>query len=221
MDGNGRWARQRNLPRSEGHRAGSEATRTVVTECRRLGIPYLTLYAFSTENWGRPREEVSFLFDLLVRFLRQELKTLLEQSIRLNVIGDQQALSRPVRMALDHVRSKTANCSEMVLTLALNYSAREEILRACRTIASQVEDGAQIDEQLFRENLYTRDMPDPDLILRTSGEHRLSNYLLFQGAYSELYFTPVLWPDFGVHDLHQALEDYAGRQRRFGLTEEQ
>ncbi len=225
MDGNGRWAEQRKLPRVFGHRRGVDAVKVIVEECRRLGIPCLTLYAFSSENWGRPAEEVAALMELLSLFLQKELDNLLKQNIRLNVIGDITQLPAEVRQVLDRTIARTAGNEQMVLTLALSYGARSEILRAVRTLADDVAEGrlttSQIDEEAFCQALDTRSLPDPDLLIRTSGEMRISNFLLWQLAYSELYFTDVLWPDFGVADLHQALVDFTSRQRRFGLTAQQ
>ncbi len=216
MDGNGRWAKKKGLPRSAGHRAGVDAVKKIVTACRRRGLEYVTLYTFSRENWSRPKGEVNFLFDLLVQFLRQELKALLEQSIRLNILGEWQDLPLPVRQALKHACHKSRSGQEMVLNLALNYSGRDEVLRACKKLVQQATDPETIDESMFRTALYTGDQPDPDLIIRTSGEQRLSNYLIFQAAYAELYFTPVLWPDFDEAELERAFEDFQHRQRRFG-----
>lgn len=216
MDGNGRWAKQRGLSRGEGHKAGTETAKEIVKECRRQGISYLTLYAFSRENWSRPREEINFLFDLLVQFLKQEESSLIEQSIRLNVLGDLQKLPFSARQVVKYVCSRTAGGDKMTLNLALNYSGRGEIVQACRDIVSQGISSEEIDESLFRQYLTTGDQPDPDLILRTSGEYRLSNYLVFQAAYSEFYFTHKYWPDFDASELHKALQDFANRQRRYG-----
>ncbi len=221
MDGNGRWAKMRGLPRSEGHRAGTEAARGIVTRCRELGVRHLTLYTFSKENWGRPAEEVKFLFDLLVRFLKRELDTLLKQSIRFSVLGDLPGLPLATRKVLEHVIAKTAHCTEMTLNLALNYSGREEILRACRHLVAQGVAPEDITEERLSAELYTVGQPDPDLVIRTSGEMRLSGYLLWQAAYSELYFTPTLWPDFAPDDLDTAFAEFAQRSRRFGLTGDQ
>ena len=221
MDGNGRWAQQRGLPRSEGHRAGVRAVKSIVTECRTLGIRYLTLYAFSRENWGRPKEEVSLLFGLLVSFLGQELPSMLENGIQLRVIGDAGALPVTARTALNHAIKKTAQCSDMTVNLALNYSGRDEILRAVRTLLANGTPADSLSEDMLSAAMYTSGQPDPDLIIRTSGEYRLSNFLLYQSAYSELYFTPVLWPDFDTDALHKALSEFAQRSRRFGLTQEQ
>lgn len=216
MDGNGRWARQRGLPRSAGHQAGVETARKIVEECRKKELEYLTLYAFSKENWSRPKEEVEFLFDLLIRFLKQEQKSLIEQSIRLNILGAWEEFPSSLSEVIEHVCAKTKTGDKMTLNLALNYSGRDEIIRACRGMISQKILPEQVDENVFRSYLYSKNQPDPDLIIRTSGEKRLSNYLIFQAAYSELYFTSVLWPDFDVFELDRAIEDYSKRQRRYG-----
>ncbi len=216
MDGNGRWAHGKNLPRSEGHNQGTKTAKAIVEESRRLNIQYLTLYAFSRENWARPKEEVSFLFGLLTRFLKGELQTLVKHDIRLNILGDINDLPLTARKVIEHVCSKTKSNKSMTLNLALNYSGRFEIVRACRLILEQGLSADQIDEKKFSDYLYTADQPDPDLIIRTSGELRISNYLLYQSAYSEFYFTKTLWPDFTTGELHLALEDYASRQRRLG-----
>ena len=221
MDGNGRWARARGLDRSAGHKAGTETAREIVRECRKLGIPYLTLYTFSKENWSRPKQEVGFLFGLLKDFLSAELPSLLEQSIRLNVLGDLDELPLATRQVLRHAMEKTAACTAMNLNLALNYSGRLEILRACQALLKKRVDPGDLTEDMFTSELYTSGMPDPDLVLRTSGELRLSNYLLFQSAYSELYFTDVAWPDFHAQELQAARQEYSSRQRRFGTTGEE
>lgn len=221
MDGNGRWATQRGLSRSEGHKAGTEAARAIVTEARTLGIRHLTMYTFSRENWNRPKNEVRFLFELLVDFLGRELANLERQSIRLKVLGETDDLPTPARMALQHAMKRTAHCDAMTLNLALNYSGREEILKACRALVAEGASPEDITEESFAAHLYTAGQPDPDLVIRTSGELRISNYLLFQCAYSEFYFTDTLWPDFTPAELHLALEAYAGRNRRFGRTQEQ
>ncbi len=220
MDGNGRWAKQRGLPRSQGHKAGTEAAKAVVAACRRRGIGHLTLYTFSKENWSRPQDEVAFLFDLLGRFLTRELDSLMEQDIRLNVLGELGDLPFASRQVIRHTMTKTAGNRSMQLNLALNYSGRAEILRACKAIMAEGLDPAQLDEERFKDYLYTKGQPDPDLVIRTSGEFRLSNYLLYQSAYSELYFTQVLWPDFDEQELDLALEAFAGRHRRFGKAED-
>jgi len=219
MDGNGRWAKARGLARSEGHIAGTEAAKTLVTECRRLGIGYVTLYTFSKENWRRPRDEVRFLFDLLVRFLNRELASLVAQDIRLNILGELDELPAAARTAVRHALKKSAGCGSMVLNFALNYSGREELLRACRRLLDEGVAPATLDEAAFSDRLYTAGQPDPDLVIRTSGELRLSNFLLWQSAYSEFYFTDTLWPDFGAPELHQALAAFASRNRRFGAAD--
>lgn len=216
MDGNGRWAKKRGLPRYEGHREGTKVAKKIVEECRKLNIKYLTLYTFSKENWKRPKDEVNFLFKLLVDFLNREYKSLKEQSIKLNILGDYTKLPFAARKAIEFTLKKTKDCNKMVLNLAINYSGRDEIIFAIKKILKQEIDPESLDEESFKDFLYTREQPDPDLIIRTSGEIRLSNYLLYQAAYSELYFTPVLWPDFTEQDLHKALDDFAKRQRRFG-----
>ena len=221
MDGNGRWAKERGLSRSEGHLAGVDAVRTLVEECRSRGVSYVTVYAFSKENWQRPEKEVTFLFDLFLRFIRQELPELMKQDIRLAFIGDRKDLPFTVRQALDYALRKTASNRSMTFTLAISYSGREEILNAARRALAAGVDPESLDEQAFRAFLYAPDMPDPDLVIRTSGEERLSNFLLFQSAYAELYFSPVLWPDFNAQELQKALDSYAGRTRRFGRTDEQ
>lgn len=221
MDGNGRWAKERGLPRSEGHLAGTDAVRTLVRECRNRGIGHVTVYAFSKENWQRPEKEVSFLFELFLRFIREELPELMREDIRLAFIGDRGDLPFTVRQALDYALRKTAGNRSMVFTLAISYSGREEILQAVRHALAAGIRPEELDEETFRSFLYAPDMPDPDLVIRTSGEERLSNFLLFQSAYAEFYFSPVLWPDFGAEELQKALDSYAGRTRRFGRTDEQ
>lgn len=218
MDGNGRWAALRDQPRSAGHKAGTEAAKAVVTACRERGIGHLTLYTFSKENWSRPQEEISFLFDLLAQFLKRELDSLMRQEIRLDVLGELSDLPFATRQVLKHTMAKTRGNQAMRLNLALNYSGRAEIVRACKTILSQGLDPETLDEERFKDFLYTAGQPDPDLIIRTSGELRLSNYLLYQSAYSELYFTDVLWPDFNADELDKALASYAQRKRRFGTV---
>ena len=220
MDGNGRWARQRGLPRSEGHKAGVEAARGIVTECRKLGIECLTLYTFSQENWQRPADEIRTLFSLLTEFLCQELPNMKRESIRLRVLGEIDALPLAARAAIRQSLRHTAHCSAMTVNLALNYSGRGEILHAVRSLVRDGVKPEQISEEDLSRRLYTAGQPDPDLLIRTSGELRISNYLLFQCAYSELYFTDELWPDFSVESLHKALANYAARQRRFGKIRE-
>jgi undecaprenyl diphosphate synthase len=225
MDGNGRWAQERNLSRIEGHRAGAESVRIIVRTCRKIGIPILTLYAFSKENWQRPSREVQALWRLLSRYLKSELDEMMQNSIRLNAIGDIQELPKSVNRLLVDTMSKTSANSEMLLNLALSYSGRTEIVRtaqklAVACVANQLKP-EDIDEVIFSQNLYTSDMPDPDLLIRTSGEQRISNFLLWQMAYTELYVSPIYWPDFREAQLMEALADYQRRERRFGKTGEQ
>lgn len=222
MDGNGRWAEQRNLPRIAGHHRGVESVQEIVAECRSLGVRYLTLYAFSSENWGRPEEEVNALMGLLGRYLESELDSMCARNIRFQVIGEIDRLPTEVGQVLRRTINQTANNGEMVLTLALSYGARNEMLRAIRQLARQVAAGRlaveAIDDDLLSRTLDTAGMPDPDLLIRTSGEMRISNFLLWQLAYTELYFTEDLWPEFSRQKLHQAFGEFARRQRRFGLT---
>ena len=221
MDGNGRWARNRGLSRSQGHRQGVETARNVVNECRRLGIEYLTLYTFSKENWKRPKDEVSYLFKLLAHFLNREIGKFEEQKIRLNVLGDISVLPKPAREVLEKVCQKTAGNKAMQINLALNYSSRDEIAMACRKMLEEGLSPEACTPEAVSERLYTAGMPDPDLMIRTSGEERISNFLLFQCAYSEFYFTTTLWPDFSIQELHKALEEFSRRERRFGSTGEE
>ena len=221
MDGNGRWAKARDLARSEGHKAGTEAAKAIVEKSRELGIKHLTLYTFSKENWARPKDEIAQLFNLLTVFLKKELLNLCEQDIRLNVLGELSDFPFGVKQVVAHTIKKTQHCSSMTLNLALNYSGREELVRACKKLISSGLREDQITPEAISENLYTAGQPDPDLIIRTSGEQRLSNYLLFQAAYSELYFTDVYWPDFTPDELEKALADFTKRQRRFGKTGDQ
>ncbi len=225
MDGNGRWAKRRFMPRIMGHRQGAKAVKEIVTAVRELNIPYLTLYAFSKENWSRPREEVEALMDLLYDYLQREVDELLGNKIRLRAIGELHRLPPKVKRLLFETMEKTSANYEMQLILALSYGSRSEIVEAARKIAEKCMKGeldpSQIDEKLFSSCLYTADIPDPDLIIRTSGEQRLSNFLLYQAAYSEFYMTETLWPDFDRKELMKALHDFAGRERRFGKTSEQ
>ena len=225
MDGNGRWARKRGLIRSLGHENGVDALRRIATRSAELGVRYLTVYAFSSENWQRPKSEVDALMGILVSALKRELKTLNDNSIKLNAIGDLDSLPKNCRAELEEVREKTARHEHMTLTLALSYSARDELVRAARSLAEAAVEGRikteDIDATLLRSALYSHPLPDPDLLIRTSGEYRISNYLLWQIAYAELYFSDKLWPDFTAADFDQALIDYQSRDRRFGLTQEQ
>ena len=221
MDGNGRWAQARGLTRSEGHKAGAEAVRDIVTYCREIGLRHLTLYTFSSENWSRPKTEISALFSLLLTFLKSELPRMLREGISLKVFGDPDGLPLPVRTALRAAVKATAGGREMDLNLAFNYGSRQEIVRAVRKIVEEGIPAADITEQTIADRLYTAGQPDPDFVIRTSGELRLSNYLLYQCAYSEFYFTPVAWPDFTPAEMAKALDEYAHRKRRFGKTQEQ
>jgi len=221
MDGNGRWARQRGLPRIYGHKRGADAVRDIVERCRKLGVPVLTLYAFSDENWGRPKEEVSFLMGMLGDFLRSEIATMRANDIRFRTIGRTERLPKAALTWVEKAMAETAENRGMVLNLALSYGGRGEILQAIKRMEAAGGIPADLREEDLASHLDTAGLPDPDLIIRTSGEQRISNFLLWQGAYAELYFTEVLWPDFDEKELLLALVDYQGRQRRFGLTGEQ
>jgi undecaprenyl diphosphate synthase len=225
MDGNGRWATQRGLSRIQGHRRGKDSVRAIVEKAREVGIEYLTLYAFSSENWQRPEREVAALMQLLRRYLRSEVAKMMRYGIRLRAIGNLRKLPSAVLAEMREVERKTARNDRMTVLLAVSYGAREEITRAARNLARRVRDGAlapeDIDEDVFTSALATAGIPDPDLLIRTSGEMRLSNFLLWQLAYTEIYVTDTLWPDFREAELMVALEDYKRRQRRFGRTTEQ
>ena len=225
MDGNGRWAQQRGLPRLEGHRRGVETVRTVVDAAREIGIRYLTLYAFSIENWKRPTDEVSGLMGLLDYFLKRELDNLIKNRVRLLTIGRTEALPASVQRELNRVIAATKDFTEWTLVLALNYGSRTEVADAARAYAAAVQAGteklADASWDNFSRYLYTAQLPEPDLLIRTSGEQRVSNFMLMQCAYAEMVFTPVLWPDFGQTDLQAAVDEYGRRERRYGLTAEQ
>jgi len=220
MDGNGRWAKKRLMNRVKGHEQGAQTVKEVVTACRELGIDVVTLYAFSTENWARPKEEVKALMYLLKRFLENQIEELREKDIRLNIIGQIERLPGDVRKEAEQAMAATEKNSAMVLNLALSYGAREEITRAVQQIVAEVRSGTlgekDITDKTISDHLYTAGMPDPDLIIRTSAEFRLSNFLMWQAAYSELAFTPTLWPDFTRQEFYQILIDYQQRDRRFG-----
>ncbi|MDH7512285.1 MAG: isoprenyl transferase [Clostridiales bacterium] len=219
MDGNGRWAEKRSLPRIEGHRAGAKAVQEVVEACGRLGIKYLTLYAFSKENWKRPKREVARLWKLLEDYLRKEDKQLIKNKIRLIVIGQIEAIPPSARRELERVADLTKDCDGLTVVLALNYGGRTEIVDAVKKICAAGEIGRlELDEDSFSRYLYTASLPDPDLLIRTSGEFRISNFLLWQIAYTELWITPVLWPDFRRKHFLQAVVDYQKRERRFGAV---
>jgi undecaprenyl diphosphate synthase len=225
MDGNGRWARAKGLPRTKGHEQGVKSVENAMEACGKLGIKYLTLYAFSTENWSRPKIEVKTLMRLLVMNLKNEIKQFHERKISLNVIGNIDLLPKRVKKHLLEVVEETKIYDENVLTLALSYGSREEIIKAVKEISSKVKNNIisaeSIDEVLINKHLYTQNLPEVDLLIRTSGEQRISNFLLWQIAYAELYFTDILWPDFDKENLYEAVLDYQQRERRFGKTSEQ
>lgn len=220
MDGNGRWAKQKGLPRIAGHHSGMKTVKKITIAANDLGVKYLTLYAFSTENWKRPKEEVEFLMKLPQQFLELEIDELMENNVQVRVMGDQEQLPPYTRKAVEEAMRKTANNDGLVLNFALNYGGRLELLEAVKSIAQQVERGklqiGQIDEQLFSSYMQSKDMPDPDLLIRTSGEIRLSNFMLWQLAYSEFYFTDVYWPEFTEAHFIAAIQEYQRRARRFG-----
>ncbi|MDX1761974.1 MAG: isoprenyl transferase [Christiangramia sp.] len=225
MDGNGRWAKQKGFLRASGHKEGTKAVRDVVEGCAEIGVENLTLYAFSTENWNRPKLEVDTLMKLLVSSLKKEIKTLEDNDIRLNSIGNISNLPKKARKELLDVIDKTSGNKRMTLTLALSYGSREEITNCIKHIATKVKSGElssdAVDESVINEHLYTRNLPDVDLLIRTSGEQRISNFLLWQIAYAELYFTKILWPDYRKENLFEAIYNYQNRERRFGKTSEQ
>ena len=221
MDGNGRWAKQQGKLRVFGHKNGVKAVRDTVEAAAEIGIEYLTLYAFSTENWNRPEGEVNALMTLLVSAINKETQTLMDNNIKLSTIGDTESLPTKAKKELLQAIDKTKNNSRMTLILALSYSSRWEIINAIKNIISDNVNASEITEDLFQQYLTTKSVPDPELLIRTSGEHRISNFLLWQVAYSELYFTDTLWPDFRKEDLEKAILDYQSRERRFGKTTEQ
>ena len=222
MDGNGRWARARGLPRFRGHTAGMQSVREIVEASVAIGFPNLTLYAFSQENWNRPAAEVSALMKLLQRYVAKERDELIRQGVEVRVFGDIDRLSAAPRKAVEMIQNTTAGGSNLRLNLMISYGSRAEIVHAARRLAEQVKAGqlepSQIDEALFAEQLYTAGLPDPDLLIRTSGEQRISNFMLWQIAYAELYITPTLWPDFRTPHLQAAIHEYQKRERRFGLV---
>ena len=225
MDGNGRWAQRKRKPRLFGHKAGADSVKDIVGACREIGIEFLTLYAFSSENWNRPAKEVTGLMTILKKYLESELPSMQENSIRLMSIGDRNRLPDAVRICLEKTIEATASNSKLTLNLALSYGSRDEIVRAVRKVARQCVDGnltpEGITEKCLAENLDTSNMPDPDLLIRTGGESRLSNFLLWQLSYAEIYFTEVMWPEFRKEIFFQALIDFQVRERRFGRTGEQ
>lgn len=218
MDGNGRWAKKRMMPRSFGHKAGVETVKKIVRYCDDIGVEALTLYAFSTENWKRPKEEVSVLMGLLVEYLKKELQELFDKGVVFRSIGFRDELPQEVRQTIELAEAQTKDNTGLKLTVAINYGSRGEIIAAARAAAEKLINGqiSQINEQTFEDCLMTKGLPDPDLVIRTSGEVRLSNYLTYQTAYSELYFTDVYWPDFDKAELDKAIESYSNRNRRFG-----
>ena len=225
MDGNGRWAKQQGMMRAFGHENGTKSVRQTVEACAELGIENLTLYAFSTENWNRPKLEVQTLMKLLVSSLKKEIKTLLDNNIKLSAIGNLDTLPKKVHKELLEVIEQTNSNTRMTLTLALSYGSREELLNTVKEISIKVKNNIispeKIDESIINEHLYTQNLPDVDLLIRTSGEQRISNFLLWQIAYAELYFTSILWPDFTKEHLYEAIIEYQKRERRFGKTSEQ
>ncbi|MBB6386082.1 MULTISPECIES: isoprenyl transferase [Flavobacterium] len=225
MDGNGRWAKQQGFLRAFGHENGTKSVKEIIKTTAKLGIEYLTLYAFSTENWNRPKLEVQALMKILINSLKKELTTLQENNIRLNAIGNLEKLPKTAQKELLDVMEKTKNNTRLTLTLALSYGSREELVNAVKIISDKVKNNIisidTIDDSIINEHLYTQNLPDVDLLIRTSGEHRISNFLLWQIAYAELYFTNVLWPDFKDQDLYEAIISYQKRERRFGKTSEQ
>lgn len=225
MDGNGRWARRRDMPRIRGHRAGADSVRAVVEASRYLGLDTLTLYAFSSENWDRPDDEVTGLMTLFDVYIEKERQRLIDNEIRLEVIGERSKLPDALNESIAELEEETAHHGQMVLQVAVSYGAREEILRAARRVAADAEQGNlqpdELDKEQFQQYLYTGDQPDPDLLVRTSGEERLSNFLLWQVAYSEFCFVETLWPDFDEHEFVEVLREFDARERRFGKTGEQ
>ena len=225
MDGNGRWAKKKGLLRNLGHQGGAKTVREIVEVCAEINVKYLTLYAFSTENWNRPQLEVDLLMKLLISSLKKELKTLQKNNIKLVTIGNIDSLPTKVSVELKDVVEKTKNNSRLTLTLALSYSSREELIKTIKEISLKVKNNLispeNIDESVINNHLYTRNLPDVDLLIRTSGEQRISNFLLWQIAYAELYFTETLWPDFNKENLFKAILNYQNRERRFGKTSEQ
>ena len=220
MDGNGRWAKLKGRPRTYGHIKGARVAKKVITECSDTGVKTVTLYAFSSENWLRPHLEVTFLMNLLRRYLRKETENLVQKNIRFTAVGELSKLPLDLLKMIDHSVERTAGCTGLNVVFAISYGSRAEIADAVRSIARKVQAGTlqpeEIDEATLNSHLSTYPNSDPDLIIRTSGEHRLSNFMMWQAAYSELYFTPILWPDFTLQDLHQAFASFAGRERRFG-----
>ncbi len=213
MDGNGRWASERNLKRTAGHEKGAEVVRQITTHCSNIGIKYLTLYAFSTENWSRPKLEVEFLMKLLERYLKNELSIYLKENVKFKAIGDIEKFSKSLRKVIKDIENKTSHCTGLTQVLALNYGSKDEIIRAIKKLNEQ---NLEVNEQNLESCLDTAGIPDVDLLIRTSGEVRLSNYLLWQNAYAEMFFTPTYWPEFSSDELDDIISDYIARERRFG-----
>lgn len=220
MDGNGRWAKRRGLPRSAGHQAGADTLKKIVTECNKIGIKYITVYAFSTENWKRPKEEVDFLMNLLMSYLLDAERTLAGENVRIRAIGSRAELSEEMQAQIIKTEEFTSKNTGIVMNIALNYGSREELITATKNICEKVKSGEvsadEIDADMISAELYTGGQPDPDLIIRTSNEQRLSNFMMWQSSYSELYFTKTLWPDFSINDLYDAIIEYQSRDRRYG-----
>ncbi len=225
MDGNGRWANSKFLPRTAGHKKGAEAAKEVIIGCKESGIKYLTLYTFSSENWNRPADEVSDLMNLLAFYLEKELDNLHKNGVRVFIIGDREKLPDGIASKIENAEKLTENNKDLYLNIALSYGSRQEIARATRKLAKNVAKGRinpdEIDENTISDYLYTKDIPDPDLLIRTGGEQRISNFLLWQCAYTEFYFTDILWPNFGKKELEEAISEFNNRERRFGNTNTQ
>jgi len=220
MDGNGRWAKMRGLPRSAGHQAGADTLKKIVTECNNMGIKYITVYAFSTENWKRPKEEVDFLMNLLLNYLRDAERTLAGENVVIRAIGSRSELSQEIQEQIIKTENFTKNNTGIIMNIAVNYGGREELVTAAKEICSKVSRGEikidDIDQTMISDNIYTKNQPDPDFIIRTSNEQRLSNFMIWQASYSEFYFTKTLWPDFSVDDLRRAIIEFQNRNRRYG-----
>ncbi|WP_282929513.1 isoprenyl transferase [Anaerococcus sp. Marseille-Q7828] len=216
LDGNGRWAQKRNMPRTFGHKNGAENVVDIAIHAKKRGVKYLTLYAFSTENWKRPKKEVDYLMKLLIKFVNDKIDQLMEEDCKLNFLGDLSAIPDQTRKAVELALDRTKDNKSLFINIALNYGGRNELVHAFKSIISQGYKAEDIDEKLISENLYTKDIPDPDLLIRPGGELRISNFLIYQIAYSELYFTDKLWPDFSYEDFDKAIEEYSRRNRRFG-----
>lgn len=216
LDGNGRWAQKRNMPRTFGHKNGAENVVDIAIHAKKRGVKYLTLYAFSTENWKRPKKEVDYLMKLLIKFVNDKIDQLMEEDCKLNFLGDLSAIPDQTRKAVELALDRTKDNKSLFINIALNYGGRDELVHAFKSIISQGYKAEDIDEKLISDYLYTRDVPDPDLLIRPGGELRISNFLIYQIAYSELYFTDKLWPDFSYEDFDKAIEEYSRRNRRFG-----